>query len=276
MFGKLGYQALHATQYNLGALGEVIENISNVNSLGYKKTRTSFVETLNGEIERYQSREHSQGTIRKTSEVYDLAIEGPGLFEVELPNGQRAYTRAGRFGVNSEGELITHEGYRVIPEVERIEKSQIPVLDTNNTDNAENTQLGLNIEVTTPKLIVPTEFTPEILEDGTVNGIHPETGEKIKIGKVSVVAFNNPQGLESIGKSYFVPTTSSGQPQEIEVSANASTKIKQGFLELGNVDIASEFMYMSQLKNIVTAQMKALKLVDKIYENVHYTISRTA
>lgn len=273
MFGRIGYETLNAAQNNLAALTEIVENITNINSIGYKKDRTTFVETLNGEFAKYQNKEFTQGPLRKTGELFDLAIDGPGMFEIELPTGQRAYTRAGRFALNSEGELTTEEGYRVIPEVEQIGKTNNPVL---KVADAKNNELGLNIEVTTPKLIIPTDLTPEVLEDGTVNGINPETGEKTKIGKVSVVAFNNPQGLESIGRSYFVQTNSSGQTQDIEVGPNSSSKVKQGYLEFGNVDMAAEFMNLTNMKNVVTAQMKALKLIDKIYENVHYTISRTA
>ena len=273
MFGKIGYEALNSAQNNLAALTEIVENITNINSVGYKKKRTTFVETLSGEYAKYENKEFTQGLVRKTGELFDLALEGPGMFEVELSNGQRAYTRAGRFALNSEGELVTQDGYRVIPEVEQLGKTNNPVL---KIADAKNNQLGLNFEVSTPKLIIPTDVTPEILEDGTVNGINPETGEKTKIGKISVVAFNNPQGLESIGKSYFVETNSSGQAQDIEIGPNLGIKVKQGFLEFGNVDMAAEFMNLSQTKNVVTAQMKALKLIDKIYENVHYTISRTA
>ena len=270
MFGKLGYQVFRATEGNVDVLGKIVENVSNVNSVGYKKRQATFIETLNGEIAKQESTNFSQGPLRKTSDIYDLALDGPGFFEVELPNGQRAYTRAGRFKLSSEGELVTLEGYRVIPEVEQQAKT---VIEANNTNNDE---LGLNIKVTTPKLTISSDVTPEILEDGTVNGINPATGEKTKIGKINVVVFNNPQGLESIHKGYYLSTNLSGPPQDTEVGMNSASKVKQGFLEFGNVDIAAEFLKLSQIKNILSAQMKLLKTIDKIHEQVNYTIGKSA
>ncbi len=272
MFNKLGYQTIRATEGSAESLARTIENISNTKSLSYKRNQTSFVEALNGEIARHESKDFSQGSLRRTGEAYDLAVEGQGFFEIELENGQRAYTRAGHFKLNSEGELVTaDEGYRVVPLVEDVGK---PVIEVNKDKN--NNVLGLNMEVTTPKLIIPPDLIPEITEDGTVNGINPENGEKRKIGRVNVVAFNNPQGLESIGKGLYVPTQSSGQVQEIECGPNDSTKVKQGFLEYGNVDIAQEMMDMTQIKNLISAQFKVLKILDKLYEQVNYTIGKSA
>lgn len=270
MFGKLGYQTLNSTKRNLDALGRIVENISNMNSLGYKKTQTSFVETLNGEIARYETKDFSQGPLRRTGEVFDLALNGPGFFEVELPTGQRAYTRAGRFKLNGEGELLTQDGYRVVSQVEQ---KGIPKMEFTK---GQNNEPGLDAGVASGKLSISPELTPEISEDGTVSGINPDSGEKTKIGKISVVVFNNPQGLEPLGKGYFLPTKSSGSLIETEIGPNHSTSVKQGYLEFGNSDIASEFMNLSQMKNILSAHFKVLKVIDKIYEQVHYTISRSA
>lgn len=272
MFNKLGYQTLKAAEGSSDTLSRTIENISNVRSLGYKRNQTSFIETLNGEIAKHESKDFSQGSLRKTGEEFDLALEGPGFFEIEMPNGQRAFTRVGNFRLNGEGELVTvDEGYRVVPAIENVGK---PLMEMSKDKN--NNVLGLNMEVTTPKLIIPPDLVPEITEDGTVNGINSETGEKRKIGKVNVVAFNNPQGLESTGKGLYLQTKLSGEVQEIEYGPNSPTKVKQGYLEYGNVDIAQEMMDMTQLRNLISAQFKVLKIVDKLYEQVNYTISRTA
>ena len=270
MFGRLGYQAFSSTENNVDVLAKVIENISNVNSIGYKKGEVSFFETLSGEVSKCERKNFSQGPLRKTGDLYDLALEGPGFFEIELTNGQRAYTRAGRFRLNSEGELVTEEGYRLIPEVEQEGKGVV------EPPKAEGNELGLNIKVTTPKLSISPNITPEILEDGTVNGINPDTGEKTKIGKINVVAFNNPQGLESIGKSLFLPTQSSGPVMDVNSGPKSATRIKQGYLEYGNVDMTTELMQLSQLRNLIAAQFKVLKAIDKIYEQLHYTVSRSA
>ncbi len=268
MFGKLQSQSYEATRKSLDALSNAAENISNINSIGYKITQTSFVETLNGEISKQENKDFSQGSLRKTSDLFDCALDGPGFFEVELPSGQRAYTRAGRFRLSNEGELVTEEGYRVIPEVEETAQS---VLEVNKTKDTTNDELGLNIKVSTPKLSISPQLTPEISEDGTVKGINPQTGEKTKIGKINIVVFNNPQGLESIGRGYFLQTNSSGLSMEPN---SEQTRVKQGFLEYGNVDLVSEMLDVTHLKALLSAQFKVLKAIDKIYESVNYTVSK--
>lgn len=268
MYGKMGYQIHKATENSMRTLINTIENLSNVNSIGYKKSKSSFAEALNGEIIKYENKDFSQGPLRRTGELYDVALNGPGFFEVELPNGQRAYTRAGRFKLTGEGELVTEEGYRVIPEVEQTGKPIIGAIDPKSSD------IGLNFKIATPKLTLSPQLTPEILEDGTVSGIDSSSGEKVKIGKVNVVAFNNPQGLESLGRGYFTPSKSSGSVIDIEAGPDRNTRVKQGFLEYGNVDMTSEFINIAQLKNLLSAQLKLLKMIDKIHENINYAISK--
>lgn len=269
MFGKFGYQVIRATQNNFAELNNSVENVSNVNSIGYKKRKVTFVEALNGQISKHETKEFSQGSLRRTNLEYDFALNGPGFFVVELQNGQRAYTRAGRFALTSEGELVTTEGYRVIPEVEASGRSIIEV------NTKEDSELGLNIKVKTPRLIIPATLSPVIEGDGKVYGLNNTTGEKTEIGKISVVNFNNPQGLESLSRSYFLQTNESGLALENKIGPDYATQVKQGYLEFGNVDISAEFFNLSQMRNLISAQFKLFKIMDKIYENVHYTISRS-
>ena len=82
--------------------------------------------------------------------------------------------------------------------------------------------------------------------------------------------------MESIGKGYFTQTKSSGVPLDIETGPNTACKVKQGFLEFGNVDMATEFMNLADIRNLLTANFKVYKVIDKLYEQVHYTISKSA
>lgn len=269
---SMGYEVSRATESGIEALARIISNITNANSVGYKKETTSFIETLNGKIAKFENKDFSQGPLRRTSQIFDFALEGPGFFEVELLNGQRAYTRAGRFRLNNEGELVTDEGYRVIPEIEQTKESQKMVFEKDKNENLE--EIGLNLKVSTPKLSIPPAVTPEVAQDGTIYGTNEASGEKTKLGKINVVVFNNLNGLESIGRGYFLSTKQSGQVQDIEVGPNAPTKVRQGFLEFGNVDLASELMSLAQLRNLLNVQFKTLKTLDRIYENIHYMISK--
>lgn len=267
MYNRLGSQVFRATQLGSDALEGIVQNISNIKTVGHKKTETSFVQTLNGEISKHQTTDFSQGTLNRTGESLDFAIDGKGFFEVELPTGQRAYTRIGRFSLNSEGELVTSEGFKVLPRIEQTKVSSAPVFEKDNS--------SMNLKVSRPKLQIPVHLEPHVDEDGTIYGKDTQTGEKTKLGKISVIAFNNPSGLKLVESGYYIATKDSGTPQEIETGVNEKTQVKQGFLEFSNVNIASEFMNLAQIKNMLTAQIKILKAIDKIYENVHFTISRS-
>ncbi len=278
---SLSNQALGVVHNQVDALSKVVENISNANSIGYKKNNVSFIETLNGQVGKVESKDFSQGSLKRTTDLLDLAIQGQGFFEVELPGGERAYTRVGRFKQNAEGELVTEEGYRVIPQIEQSEntaKSVIQrkpsVISSNEPGILTAEELGLNLKVVEPKLTIPANFTPEIKEDGTIIGIDSDNDSKTSIGKINVVVFNNPDGLEALGKGYYRSTNNSGPALETEIGANGSTKVKQGFIELSNVNIATQFMELTKMRDLITAQFKVLKAVDKIYENVNFTISR--
>lgn len=271
MFGNIGYKTYKAASLNMDSLGNIVENISNLQSIGYKRTTDSFSEALNGEISRHETKDFSQGPLRRTGESFDIALDGKGFFEVELPTGQRAFTRAGRLKLTSEGELVSEEGYRIIPQ---IEPSKLPLFGSN--DPQKDGFGEMNLKVTSSKLTISPDLTPDIQEDGTLNGIDPNTSEKTKIGKINVVVFNNPQGLESIGKSYYLQTKASGAPLDTDVGISGSTRVKQGSLELGNVNMAAEFMELTAKKDLISAQLKVLKAIDKLFENVHYTIGKSA
>ena len=267
MFSKFAYQTLQATKRDSEALGKIIDNIANIKSIGYKKNTTSFHETLNGEIARQEAKDFSQGPLRRTAEPLDLAIDGKGFFEVELPNGQRAYTRVGRFRLTGDGELVTHsEGYKVVSFVE----------PTSTVKNTSQNSLDLNMELTTQSLKIPANLTPEITEEGVINGINEVTGEKTKLGRINLVAFNNTQGLKAVGGGFYLSTQLSGEAQETQYGPNHGTRVRQGFLEFSNVNVAQEMSDLSQMKSFISAQFKVLKVIDKLYEQVNYTIGRTA
>lgn len=278
MFGKLGGQSLIATKLSTDLLEGIVNDLSNLKSLGHKKTSITFAETLNGELVKYESKDFSQGPLKRTAEPFDVAIDGKGFFEVELPDGRRAYTRVGSFQLSSEGELITREGYRVLPEVEQDEtpKQQIKISTNTKDENIsrKSDEADLNLKILTPKLIVPSHLTPKISEDGTILAVNSQTSNETRLGRLNIVTFNNPKGLESIGRGFFLETNSSGTPIEIKTGIDGTSKVKQGFVEFSNVDIATSFLELSQAKDLITAQLKILKAIDKLYENVNFTISR--
>lgn len=157
---------------------------------------------------------HEQGTIQMTENQLDLAITGEGYYQVELPNGDTAYTRSGVFQVNENGEIVTAQGFRLEP--------------------------GLTIPEDTLDIVVNKsgEFLIKL----------PEQAEFQNIGQMQLASFINPAGLEAIGDTMFLETTASGDPQTGNPGEEHFGAIRQGALENSNVNIVEE------ITNLIAAQ----------------------
>jgi flagellar basal-body rod protein FlgG len=157
---------------------------------------------------------NEQGNLQQTSNTLDMAIQGPGYYQVTLPSGDTAYTRDGTFGLGADGTIVTADGYTVQPGL------QIPSNATGVTVNASGqVQVSLNGQTA------------------------PQT-----VGQLQLAAFANEAGLEAQGENMFLQTSASGQP----VTGNPGTpgfgKVMQGFIETSNVNVVSE------ITNLITAQ----------------------
>ncbi|WP_353893142.1 flagellar hook-basal body complex protein [Proteinivorax hydrogeniformans] len=226
----IGGSGLLTQQKNIDIIGN---NVSNVNTNGYKKNRTSFEDILyantqqnqqpvdeeirqtpqgiqigNGVIVSGTKQIFSQGAINNTGKTWDLAIEGPGFFGVEV-DGVTHLTREGNFSVDSNGDLVNSSGFEVAGEFQQ------------NLNDVSNISINAAGEVF-----------------GTPDGQE----ESVQIGTVFTYNVNNPEGLLSMGDNLLLATENSGQ-QELYQS-----NIKQGALEGSNVDLAEE------MTNMITAQ----------------------
>ena len=159
-------------------------------------------------------RQHEQGTIKNTENPLDLAITGDGYFQVELPSGETAYTRSGSFGVNDQGEIVTSQGYRLLP--------------------------GLTV--------------PEDATDVTINnsgevlvGIAQQLA-LTNVGQIELASFVNPGGLEAVGDTLFLESEASGSPITGTPDTDNYGQIRQGALENSNVNVVEE------LTNLIAAQ----------------------
>ena len=155
-----------------------------------------------------------QGNITSTGNTYDVAIQGKGLFEVELPNGDPAYTRAGSFQLSPEGEIVTTDGYPVQPDL------TIPEDAIGVTINASGEVLA-----SIPGQTVPTN-----------------------VGQLTLVSFPNEGGLEAMGDNLFIETAASGAPTEGTPGQDGFGTILQGYVETSNVNAVEE------ITNLITAQ----------------------
>jgi len=217
----------------------ISNNIANMNTIGFKRQRAEFQDLLYQNVERMGSQTSDAGTIVptgiqigsgvKTGSVYrirdqgsltqtgnqlDLAVNGRGLFEVQLPDGETSYTRAGNFSVDDTGTIVTTDGYTVMP------KTTIP-------QNATQITISSTGQV---QAAIPGQTAPQI------------------VGQLQLATFFNEAGLEATGGNLFLQSNSSGAPVVGKPGDVGYGSIQQGYTEASNVDAVTE------ITNLITAQ----------------------
>ncbi len=201
---------------------EVISNnIANLSTTGFGSTSSdtgtivpSGVQLGLGVKTAAVYRISEQGNLSQTDNRFDLAIRGPGYFQIELPSGETAYTRDGTFGLSPQGEIVTADGFRVLPGV------QIP-------NQARDVTINANGEVL-------------VKLDGQA--------ALQNVGQIQTAIFANEAGLEAIGDNLFLETPASGEVQAGVPGAPGFGNIMQGFVETSNVNVVSE------ITSLITAQ----------------------
>ncbi len=217
----------------------VSNNLANMNTTAYMRRRTEFHDLLYQNLRRVGStssdagtivpsgvqlglgvklaavyRIHEQGNLTATDNTFDMAVQGKGFFQVRLPDGQTAYTRDGTFQLNASGEMVTHDGYTVLPGI------TIP----NNAIDVTINQSG-QVQV---KLDGQTALS--------------------QVGQLQLAVFPNDAGLQATGNNLYMETPASGTPVTGNPGATGYGKILQGFLETANVNAVEE------ISNLISAQ----------------------
>jgi flagellar basal-body rod protein FlgG len=180
------------------------------------------------------SREFSQGNLQQTSNTLDMAIQGKGLFQITMPDGTTGYTRDGAFQLNSQGQLVTNNGYLVQPGI---------TVPTNST--------GLTIGT-----------------DGTVTVLVPGNTTPQNLGQLQLASFVNPSGLDPKGQNIFAETVSSGQPTTSVAAANGMGTLSQGFVETSNVNVVQELVTMIQTQRAYELNSKAIQTSDQMLQKL--------
>lgn len=264
MYNQYTYKSMGTVNRNMRVLGDKVADINNIFTNGYKGKSTSFHETVNG-MKTIERRDLSNGSSKKTNRELDFAIEGKGYFEIELPDGSYAYTRDGSFSIGPNGDLISSQGYPVVlhsPDSEYIAK--------NYDDIASGSSSAFDVGVGSGKSFIPAGSTIGIDESGVL-----QTAEGQVIGKISVVNFTNPDGLKDIGDNLYLASRECGEIQEAKVGAlNNQTKIRQGYIESANVSILNNMSSVVQLNTAIKSEMKIIKMLDQMQENLTSTITR--
>jgi flagellar basal-body rod protein FlgG len=183
-------------------------------------------------------RVHAQGGFTITDNALDLAIDGEGLFEVTLPDGRAAYTRAGAFTRDAEGRIVTPQGYPLAPGL------QIPEGATSITVGA----------------------------DGTVSAQLPGETNPTDIGRITIAAFINPAGLEPQGENLFLESAASGAPQAGNAGENGLGRIRQGSLEGSNVSAVQELVDMIETQRAYEINSKVISAADEMMRYVNQAL----
>ncbi len=241
------------------AVDVIANNLANLNTTGFKRRETEFSNLLVEDLERGGfttpttdsavpagvesgygvelagiSRIHEQGNLKATGNAFDLAIQGQGFFEITLPTGEAAYSRDGTFQINGDGEIVTHIGYTLAPGI------TVPANATDVTINASG------------------EVMAKV--EGQIN--------LVNLGKIQLVLFANPAGLENTGDNLLVETAASGAPTVGNPGAGGFGSLAQGFLETSNVNPIQE------IANLIKAQ-RAYELNAKVIETAEKMASTT-
>lgn len=239
-------------------IDNVANNLANVNTTGFKKSRVEFedlvydqakapgaatstteeapigLETGLGVRAVATSRNFGRGNLKATNAPLDLGIEGDGFFQIQMPSGDIGYTRAGAFHLNGEGAIVTNSGYRLEPQI------SIPQNATSIT----------------------------ISKDGIVSATVPGTGSQ-QVGTIELAAFQNPAGLSAQGGNIFLATTASGEPQVGAPGEDSRGGIAQGFTEDSNVSVVEEMVNMILGQRAYEANSKVLKAADEMLSQVN-------
>lgn len=178
----------------------------------------------------------SQGSFAQTSNTLDLAIQGKGFFQVLLPNGQLAYTRAGNFQLDKSGNLVTATG-----------------------------------NMLQPQITIPAEAQSVLIAaDGTVSYTMPNQSSAQQAGQIQLANFQNPAGLNGLGNNLYTPTDASGDPTVASPGgAEGLGTLMQGYTEQSNVSVVEEFINLIVAQRGYEANSKVVQAADNMYQQVN-------
>lgn len=239
-------------------LDVISNNLANVSTNGFKRSRAVFEDLLYQNLRqpgaqssqqttipsglqlgtgvRPIATEHifTQGGLNQTSNPLDIAINGPGFFQIQMPDGTLSYTRAGSFQQDSTGQIVTASGYPLSPAL------TIPA-------NATSVTIG---------------------RDGVVNIVQAGTTTPTQIGTIQLAGFINPGGLQSVGENLFVETASSGTPTPNTPGTNGVGLLSQGYVETSNVNVAEELVNMIQAQRSYELNSRAITTSDQMLQKL--------
>ena len=241
----------------------IANNLANSSTVGFKRTRLEFQDLL------YQNMRSAggaasasttlpvglqigmgarsiasekifiQGESKQTENPLDMAVEGSGFFQVRQTNGELAYTRAGQFITNAQGQVVNSNG-----------------------DSLE------------PAVTIPTAATSiTIGKDGTVSVTLPGQTNSQNVGQVQLAIFANPAGLEALGANLFKETGASGQATVGTPNAQGIGAINQGYTEGSNVNVVEELVNMISAQRVYETNSKVISTADRMLGTINQAVN---
>ncbi len=234
-------------------------NIANVNTIGFKKSRAEFsdlmyrvmeyagtstsdttksptgIEVGLGVRSTAITKVFTEGSLKETNNNLDLAITGNGFFKFELPDGTEVYSKNGAFKRDENGTMVNSDGYKMIPEI-----------------------------------VIPEDATDiSIGTDGIVTVIQPGQAQATQIGQVNLTNFINPAGLHAMGDNLYLETDSSGQPVDGTPGVDGLGSLRQGFVELSNVELVVELTDLITGQRAYDANSKVITTSDEMLQTTN-------
>jgi flagellar basal-body rod protein FlgG len=242
------------------SIDNIANNLANANTVGFKSRRTQFQDLL------YQSFLQpgtaagsqtvvpsglqlglgtrpaantvilTQGNFQQTDNPMDVVIQGKGFFQIRRPSGDTAYTRAGNFQLDRDGNIVTGNG-----------------------------------DALEPQITIPAQATSvNIASDGTVSYTQPGQTAAQVAGQITLASFVNPGGLNSVGNGLFLQTDASGDPTVGNPGGQEGLgTLQQGYVEASNVSVVEEFINMITSQRAYEASSKVVKAADEMYSTVN-------
>ncbi len=239
----------HQTQLDV-----ITNNLANVSTNGFKRARAVFEDMLYqtlrqpGALNTQQNtipsglqigtgvrpvateRIHTQGNIQQTGGTLDVAIQGEGFFQIQMPDGTLSYTRDGAFQKDAQGVMVTSSGFPVQPQI------TIPA-------DAVSVTIG---------------------RDGVVSVLQAGQNAPTQIGQLQLATFVNTGGLQSVGENLFVETASSGVATPNTPGTSGAGLLNQGFVETSNVNVVEELVQMIQTQRAYEINSRAIQTSDQM------------
>ena len=250
---------MEAQQLNIDTIAH---NLANINTSGFKLRKAQFQDLLYQNIRQAGASNtatteipvglqvglgtkpvatdiiFTQGDFSSTNQWSDIVIQGQGFFQVRQTNGQIAYTRNGNFHLNRDGNIVTSEG---------------DVLD--------------------PQITIPADQTGiTIGSDGTVSVQQAGQTQPQQVGKIELAMFQNPSGLENIGKSLFIPTQSSGDAVTGTPGESGLGTLLSGYVEQSNVSVVEEMVNMIVSQRAYEANSKVIRAADDMFSQANNVV----